>query len=181
VKTELLDKIKQGDPEAFEVVYKTYYSQLRKFAIKFVKSNDAAEDMVQNVFLNIWKNHETWEVKGEIGSYLFGAVRNQALNYLKQQRISNEYLNKMEFIEAAPELSADQEYMLSEIQHALEKSIEKLPEKCRLIFTMNRQLGLKYSQIAELLGISIKTVETQMSRAVKSIRKLLTPFISIFF
>jgi RNA polymerase sigma-70 factor, ECF subfamily len=180
VKTEILDKIKQGDPEAFEVIYKTYYSQLCKFVFKFVKSKDASEDLVQNVFLNIWKNHESLELRGEISSYLFTAVRNQALNYLKQQRTKSEYFEKNEYSDRENDLSPDQEYIISEIEKALEDSIEKLPEKCRLIYTMNRQLGLKYSQIAELLGISIKTVETQMYRAVKSIRKYLTPFISIF-
>lgn len=168
-----------GDQESFEKIFKTYYKRLHGFAYSFVEQAESAEDIVQSVFLRIWMQKEHWNPPGTVKHYLFTAVKNEALNILRHEKIIidaeeevirsfKEYEWKNEFNE-----SVDRE----EVRIKIESGINKLPPRCRQIFLLNRRSGLTYIEIAEYLGVSINTVNTQMGRALKSLRDYLADYL----
>lgn len=170
----LIQKIQAGDRAAFELVFKNFYAPLCDYAFSFVKSSHIAEDQVQEVFVNIWEQKSDWNPKGTIKSYLYKAVRNQSLNYLKHKRIVEEWkrdktsnINNPTY--PLKEKRADYEKLKQWIQEA----INELPEKRRIIYELSRNHGLTYLEISQTLNISIKTVETQMGRSLKHLRNWL--------
>lgn len=156
----------------FETIYKHYYDYLCHYAWKFVGEKELAEEVVSEVFYKLWKNKKKIKVKTSFRSYLFIAVRNQSFDYLRKTRKVN-YIDDTEAIRSknVDHHSPLEETIFNEIYHNLEKAIENLPQQCRLIFRMSRDEGLRYKEIANQLNISIKTVETQMGRALKKLRK----------
>lgn len=159
--------LNKGDKTAFEAIYKFYYSQLYHFLIRYLHSDSVIEDIIQQVFFNIWQNRENLEPRGTLKSYLYTAVRNQAFKYLEQEkkvdRNQREIIDTYQINDKNPELH----FEFEELEKAYHEAVEKLPEKRRHIFLMHRQNNLTYQEIADVLEISIKTVETQMSRSLK--------------
>lgn len=168
-----------GDREAFEKIFRAYYKRLHGFAYSYVMQKEAAEDVVQTVFLNIWVQRESWDPPGRVKSYLFSAVRNKALNILRHQKVVDE--SESDVVEIFKDLKkqkhSDEDYNLKELQAEIHKGIEALPPRCRQIFILNRRSGLTYHEIAEFLDISINTVNTQMGRALKSLREYLSDYL----
>ncbi len=179
---ELVANIRTGDavasdPVAFEshydAVVRAHYVRLTSFAYRMLKSWDAAEDAVQQVFCKIWKRKAQLNFDEPL-PYLYQAVRNECLMALRQQgrreaaglRIAEERT-----------ASASESVEDAELQAAIDRAIAALPERCRLIYTMSREQDLTYGEIARLLGLSIKTVETQMGRAFKTLRRALGPYL----
>ncbi|MCG8322619.1 MAG: RNA polymerase sigma-70 factor [Cytophagales bacterium] len=159
----------------FETLYKHYYDYLCYYAWKFVNEKELAEEVVSEVFFKLWKNKKKINVNTSFRSYLFIAVRNQAFDYLRKVRRVN-YIDDTEAIKSkiADRHSPLEEAIFNEIYFNLEKAIENLPQQCRMIFRMSRDEGLRYREIANQLNISIKTVETQMGRALKKLRKVVS-------
>ena len=145
------------------------------YAWKFVNEKELAEEVVSEVFFKLWKNKKKLNVKTSFRSYLFIAVRNQAFDYLRKVRRVN-YIDDTEAIKSkiADRHSPLEEAIFNEIYFNLEKAIENLPQQCRMIFRMSRDEGLRYREIANQLNISNKTVETQMGRALKKLRKVVS-------
>ena len=164
------------DSDAFETLFKSHYVDLCKFAYHYVRCQDIAEDLVQNVFLNIWRIRHTWRPKGSIKSYLYKAVHNQSKNHARRKIIQKKWEEELNHIGPKNYQSADALTSQNEIQYAYQNALDGLPRRCRLIFTLSRVNGLKYKEIAELLGISIKTVEVQMGRALKKLQKGLAKY-----
>jgi RNA polymerase sigma-70 factor, ECF subfamily len=166
-----------GDKKAFESIYKCYYSQLYHFLLRYTGSEAVIEDIIQQVFFKIWQNRENIEPRGTLKSYLFSAVRNQALKQIefdkKLSRVDTEILNNRAVYQKNPEESMQ----LKELEEAYQTAVEKLPEKRRHIFLMHRQDNLTYKEIAAVLNISVKTVETQISRSLKFLATSLSRFI----
>lgn len=176
-----IDKVRVGDSNAFEEMFRAYYAKLVRFAIHYVKSQQVAEEIVQEVFVNIWGQRAEWTVRQTPRAYFYGAVRNRSLSYLKKHR-TEEPLQEEEIDKRAhPQESLDDDLHARDFHSAAEKAVEALPERCRLIFTLHREGGLTYQEIASMLGISVNTVETQMVRALRTLRRLLSdylPFVS---
>lgn len=179
---ELLEKIRtESDKTSFEALFRIYYKDLHFFAYSFLKEKESAEDTVQNVFLKIWSNHENWNPEGTVKSYLFHAVKNESLNLLRRKRLA---IEKIELIStlvrerdnAEKEIEEEQN---GEIELHLEKAINSLPERCRQIYLLNRRSGLTYDEIAEYLDISVNTVNTQMGRALQSLRNQLLRYMPV--
>ncbi|MFY0627137.1 MAG: RNA polymerase sigma-70 factor [Reichenbachiella sp.] len=160
--------------KTFEKVFQSYYQQLAAFAFQYLSDHDLAEEMVQETFSNIWHKAHNIEIRTTVKSYLYGAVRNGCLNYIKHQEIERKF-------EASEKRKDDFDQIdfleLEELQSEIDKALEKLPEKCRQIFEMSRYEDKMYKEIAEELGISIKTVETQMGRALKVMRSSLNRYL----
>ena len=163
-----------SDPVQFEMAYKQYFSMLIGFAFQYVEDGDVAEDVVQEVFSNIWNQSDKLEIQTNLKSYLFGAVRNACLNHLRHQKVvethaketaHGEHQNQEEFLE------------MDELREKIDQALEQLPDKRREIFELSRFEGKKYHEIAEELDISVKTVETQMSRALKVMREVLGSYL----
>ncbi len=173
-----INQVRAGDDAAFERLFKTYFNDLVSFSETYVASPDIAEDVVQDVFLKIWSAGEAWQPKGSLRAYLFAAVRNESFYHLRRYRNRSRLLELWKPNDAAPEHTPETELEHKQLQSAAERAIEAMPERRRHIFTLSRQHGLTYAEIAALLGISVKTVDTQMGRALKAIRDRLGTVLS---
>ena len=172
------DFFKSGDTKAFEVLFKTYYPVLCIYAKKIVNDLDEARDIVQDVFVKIYDNRATMEINTSVKSYLYRSVHNACLNHLKRKNTHN---NHNEYLKYQTRWSDNHDTMeQAELEEKIWNIIQGLPEQCRRIFTMNRFEDLKNKEIAEKLGISIRTVETQISKALKVLREHLADFLMTF-
>ena len=156
------------DEKTFEFIFRSHYAQLASFAIGYVGDKDEAEEIVQETFSKIWTRHEILEIKTSIKSYLYGAIRNACLNYLKHQAIKQKYVER----QSGMNPSQTTDFLeLDELTEKIKKGMDKLPKKCREIFELSRYEGLRYQEIADHLGLSIKTVENQMGNALRILRE----------
>lgn len=169
----------ESNRKAFEKIFRAYYERLHGFAYTYLMQKEAAEDVVQSVFLNIWSQRETWDPPGTVKQYLFAAVRNKALNVIRHQNLKKDKEDRVvqTFKGFKKKKFSDDEYNLKELESEIENGIEALPPRCRQIFLLNRRSGLTYSEIADYLDISINTVNTQMGRALKSLRNHLSDYL----
>ncbi|NQV02098.1 MAG: RNA polymerase sigma-70 factor [Bacteroidia bacterium] len=168
----------------FELLFNTWYSKLCSYANGFLKDLDASEEIVQEVMLKIWINRARLEITSSIQSYLFRAVRNGCLNLLKHVNIREEYKSFKEREDSTLQRSHEEEMMVSELESKIREAIDRLPMERRRVFIMSRYDGMTYNEIAENLGISVKTVENQMSKALKFLREELAeylPFLLLLF
>lgn len=176
----IFGRIKSGDDKAFELLYRQYFVRLCAFANKFVHDPIIAEGIVQEVFLKVWKNRSSLKNTNTEKSYLFQAVQNTSFNELAKQKNRNSYqLILKEVYEGKTEFDAHDSLLAKELQLKINKLIDELPDQCRKIYLLSRNDGLKYKQIAQELDISIKTVETQMSRALKKLRLGLQDYLTL--
>lgn len=169
---------------AFETIFNEHYSNLCAYGNNFLKDIEASEEVVQEVFFKLWINRDSLEITTSLKSYLFRAVRNSSLNVLKHVGIREDYKQHNERIIQMEEKSQEDQVIVSELEEKIRKAIDALPLERRKIFIMSRYDGLKYKEIAEKLGISVKTVENQMGSALKSLRTELAdymPWVIIFF
>ena len=165
-----LRKIQKGDIESFEALFHHYYNGLCGYSASLVGMKEVAEEVVQDVFFNIWKNRETLRIRQSLQSYLYRAAYNNSMMYLRKMRREHfmEDLSRPEPSDIAPDPS--QLIQLDEVSNLISQTLESLPERTREIFRLNRQEGLKYREIAQKLSISEKTVEANMGKALKALR-----------
>jgi RNA polymerase sigma-70 factor (family 1) len=175
---ELFTSIKEGNEKAFEALFRAYYPFLCMYCTRLLKDASAAEEIVQELFVKLWEKRSQTTIDTSVKNYLFRAAKNHCLNYIKHSHIKNEYNRKM--LEESESSSPETEEPDTDLIKTIEKSISSLPDKRREIFRLNREEGLKYREIAEKLNISIKTVETQMGLALKTLREKLRDFLIIF-
>jgi len=171
----IVSRLKKKDKAAFEYVFNEYYDILCNYSCKFLDEKEDAEEIVQDVFVKFWERLDSLAEDSSIKSYLYRSVHNSCINFLKHEKVKDAYkyyvIQKMETIEN-PENEDNPEHMEQEIH----KAIESLPPQCRKIFTLSRFEGLKYQEIADHLGLSVKTVEVQMGKAFKLLREKLKHF-----
>lgn len=173
----LFEQIKNGDRKAFEAVFRAWYPFLCNYATQLLKEPSAAEEIVQELFVNLWEKKEDINIDTSLKSYLFRAVKNRCLNYVRHSKIKEEYFRIMQ----SEQNNYSEDYdSQAELMQKIEESIASLPEKRKEIFRLSRQEGLKYREIANRLNLSIKTVETQMGLAIKSLRENLKDFLPLF-
>ncbi|MEM6804582.1 MAG: RNA polymerase sigma-70 factor [Bacteroidota bacterium] len=169
---------KTFDKAHFETLFKSHFAFLVNFARQFVDDIDTAQDLTQKVFITLWEKRADIDPKQSIKSYLFTAVRNRCLNYIRDQK---KYRSKVLDIEMADfEVAIEEDHFgEEELKQKIEAALSSLPEKCRLVFEMSRFQQMKYKEIAEELEISQKTVEAHMSKAIKSLRAYLEAYMWI--
>lgn len=174
--SDLIDAVQRGDKNAFARVYRLYFSELCDFTFYITRNKEVAKELVQDTFLIIWEQREHWQPKGSIRSYLFRAAKNRSLDYLKHVKVEREWQKTHQMDLRV--VDADEEAVTqAELAAAIDKSVDELPEKCRIIFIMNRNQGFTYGEIAEIQGISQKTVETQIGRALKKLKESLVRYL----
>lgn len=165
----LIEHLKKGNEDAFAYLMDTYYKKLCVYAKSLCRDVYLSEDIVQNVFENIWKNRSSLKETHSVKSYFYKSVYNEFINQYRKKAsllaIEKEYVNALNSI--LEENSDD----LSKLISLVKQAIEELPPKCKGIFIMGKQEGLTYVEIAEHLNISFRTVENQMSKAFAIIRK----------
>ena len=163
----VLTKIKEGNVKAFEGIFRLYYSPLCLYAAGITGNRDVAEEIVQELFYVFWKEKEKLQVFRSIKSYLYGAVRNQALQYCEHLEVRNRYRETV--LAGNPDPQDQLEY--KELETLIDKTLKKLPERRLRIFRMHRFEGKKYAEIASILSLSVKTVEAEMTKALQTLRK----------
>lgn len=164
-------RIKLGDEQAFELLFRRYYVRLHGFVNKFLKDQDLAHDIAQDAFAKIWEGREDIDPENYLHSYLFMIAKNLSLNRLKRLKTESKYIEIYRYVyidHSHP--SAHESLITRELEEIVANAVGKLPPGCRNVFELCRNEGLKYREIAEVLKISVKTVETQMSKAYRIIR-----------
>lgn len=176
----MLSLLKEGDEYAYELVFRRYYVSLCGFATRFVQQPETAEEIVQNIFLKLWEKRVDLEIKVSLKSYLFRAVYNSCNNYLAHLKVKKKHLLFVQNDSFQKALFSDpilNNLTYKELDQKITAAIERLPAACQNIFKMSRFDGLKYAEIADELNISIKTVETQISRALIKLREELKEYL----
>jgi RNA polymerase sigma-70 factor (ECF subfamily) len=178
----LFTEIKNINEKSFKQAFDLYYPRLCFFADKMLHDFDLSRSVVQQVFVELWIKRERLVVQS-LQSYLYQAVKNSALDVLKHKKVEHQYLQSLEKAEFA---ELNDQIVEAELDDRINRAIQNLPEKCREIFILCRFDELKYAEIAERLGISIKTVEMQISIALKKLRNELSDYqmiqlLSVFF
>lgn len=167
--------VKDGDYNAFRELFSRYYCGFCSYAMRVVKIRETAEEVVSDVFVKLWKNKANIEIHTSFEAYMYRAIRNQALDYLKlrtHRHTEKDSLDTLDWHSAhADNVTPIDEYAFNEFFAEVERCVNSLPRQCQAIFRMSREEGLRYREIAEKLNISIKTVETQMGRALKVLRE----------
>lgn len=170
---EIIKKIRQGDIKQFELLFRSCYVSLVKYAKSFVKDHDTAEEIVQDLFVKIWSERDKIKIKTTLKGYLFRAVHNKCLHLLKHKKVVEKH--EKEIIQDKKTYAGKTSELVqyNDLRTAVAGIMERLPERCGKIFCMNRFEGMTYTDIALRLGISVKTVEADMSKALKEFRKAL--------
>ena len=172
---ELVRRVRLGDEGAFEQIFRTYYARLVSFARTGIDSQDLAEETVQEVFLHIWMRRESWVVERSLAAYMFRAVRNRISNARRSLRLETSYnADIARETDGGSDVSGDGRLHEAEIEAALAKALALLPDRARQVFLLSRRQHLTYAEIAEVIGISIKTVEMHMARALSQLRLALS-------
>jgi RNA polymerase sigma-70 factor (ECF subfamily) len=173
--------IKHLERNTFESLFRDQYQSLTYLAIKYVKDYETATSIVQDSFITLWERRLVIDADGPLKAWLNTTVRNRCINYLRDNNKFNRDLLILEGLENSPGAFTSDTISERELEKNIDQAIANLPEKCREIFELSRNEGLKYNEIALRLNISIKTVETQMGRALSSLRKSLAPWLTILF
>ncbi len=168
------------DKALFEELFNLHFKHLCHFAKQYVKDDDSCQDVVQKVFISLWSRRADIDPQQGIVPYLFTAVKNRCLNHLRDHKKYRSHVLDLDCgdLEVVPPL-VDHQLAVEELQEKIDAALDKLPEKCRLVFEMSRYRDMKYREIAQTLGISPKTVEAHMSKAINSLRKDLERYMTI--
>lgn len=175
----LIQKIQAGNVRAFKKMMREYYRELVDFAYHYVDSSHLAKDVVQDVFANIWERRSRWSPDRSLKLYLYQSVKNEALKTLRDQKTERKYIRSyledkdtQKIYPEKIEIADNQEF-----REAARKAIQSLPERARMTYQLHRRDGLTYSEIAQVMEVSNKTVESQMSRALRLLRKRLSGYL----
>jgi len=171
--TDKIRRIRQGDIQQFESLFRSSYVSLVRYAMTVIKDHDTAEEIVQDLFFRLWQNKDKLNIESSLNGYLFRSVHNSCLHFIEHQKVIVKHVNEMSYESDEASGNTDDSLNFKELQEKIARILERLPEKCGKIFCMNRFEGLKYSEIAEKLSISVKTVEANMGKALKEFRKAL--------
>lgn len=174
-----MEALRQGDEQVFETIFRTYYERLCNYANTILNDMDEAEEMVQGAFLTVWEKHDTLEIHTSVKSYLYRAVHNSCLNRVKHYKVRKTYGDSVKNQTELLHDDASQDLIGSELDAIVANAIDSLPDQCKLVFKLSRFENLTYAEIAEQLGISVKTVENHMVKALKVLREKLKDYLPV--
>lgn len=174
----ILTKIKEGNIKAFEEIFRRYYSPLCWYATGITGDAEAAEEIVEELFYVFWRDKEHLQIFKSVKSYLYRAVRNESIQYCEHKEVKDRY---REFILSRQSESGVsdpcQQMEYKELQDIIRHTLDKLPDRRSQIFKMHRMEGKKYDEIAALLSLSVKTVEAEMTKALRTLRSEINNYI----
>lgn len=173
---QLIASLKAGNHNSFEKMYETYYSPLVDFARLHINDHENARDIVQRTFMHLWENRMELVIESNLQGYLFTSVKNRCINHHRHLKV------KMEHRKNASHhlhLVHSDDLVSQEVETRVQQAIEALPEQCRAVFKLSRFDQLKYHEIAEKLGLSIKTVEAHMGKALRQLRHDLAEYLPL--
>ena len=175
----LFENIKKGHLRSFETLFHQYYGYLCSYAEKFTLNHDSAEEIVQDFFVRFWEKREQINIDSSVKNYFSRSIKNLCLNFIQHRKTVEKHSQTL-IQESKSDESYNEVYIETELAAKIEESILSLPGKRLEIFRLSREDGLKYHEIAKKLNVSIKTVETQMSLAIKTLREKLKEYITLF-
>ena len=168
----MIKGLRSGQESAYEQLFKEFYKPLTVFANSYVKDLETGKEIVQDLFVHLYEKRKTLVITTSVKSYLYQSVRNRCLNHIKHQQVQKSHHDQMK-----PELdfsdNLEDKIRETELEHMVSKVVDQLPPQCKKIFNMSRVSGLSNGEIAEQLEISKRTVETQISNALKILREKL--------
>jgi RNA polymerase sigma-70 factor (ECF subfamily) len=167
------------DKAAFEQVFKTHYKNLYAYAFTMLKDESDAEEMVQQVFFKLWERSEHLSFSGSIAAYLYKAVHNESLNFLKHQKVKETHRLHVAYSMKNKSEQPQGKIIGRELEQKFRQALNELPEQCRTVFQLSRFEDMKYKEIAGKLDISVKTVENHMGKALKFLRTKLVDFLPL--
>ncbi|HKJ79641.1 MAG TPA: RNA polymerase sigma-70 factor [Prolixibacteraceae bacterium] len=186
--TILIKLLKDGNINVFESVYSRYYGPLFTFCNQYIDNKEAAKELVQDLFLMLWEGKEKLNKDTNLRSYLYHVARNNCLNYLKHLKVQEKYLQyskrqklEIELNQVALNNFFPEKIYIEELEMRINDSVQSLPPRCKYIFELSRYHEKKYTEIATELNISVKTVENQIQKALKILRKNLAGYGKLLF
>ncbi|MCC8142713.1 MAG: RNA polymerase sigma-70 factor [Tannerellaceae bacterium] len=168
---KLINEIKKDDYVSYNKLFTRYYNPLCYYVYQMIKEKSDAEDIVQELFLNLWANHRKLDIHTAVSFYLYKTARNLTLNYVRDHQ---KYYAVLEQIEQSPIVHDDHSLELQEFRHALNDCINRLPARSKEILLLHRIKGLKQKEISEKLDISVKTIKNQIWNALRNLRNCLS-------
>jgi RNA polymerase sigma-70 factor (ECF subfamily) len=175
----IIGSVVQDDEQAFEKLFIDWYGRLYAYACSMLRDESLAGEVVQAVFCRIWEKRETLRIQTSIKAYLFGSVYHECVSWRRREKTRQAYkshvLRSPDKGRAAE--NATDKAELGQLEGRFQQALDELPEQCGAIFQLSRFGELKYREIAEQLGLSVKTVEAQMSKALKLLRRKLADFL----
>jgi RNA polymerase sigma-70 factor (ECF subfamily) len=172
----LVGRLIRGDERAFDEIFRAWYTPLVRAADVMLRERAVAEEVVQEVMLELWRRRDRLDPGGSAQAYLFQATRNRALNHLRHRQVQRRSATHLAGDEAR-DASAPSRLVAQEIDAALRGALDELTPRCREVFELSRVHGLKYGEIADTLGVSVKAVEAQMGKALRTLRERLAPWL----
>lgn len=167
---ELVSLMKAGDHTAFSEIYSRYWDKLFIHALRMTREPEAAQDVIQELFINLWEKRESLDPKTNLAGYCYTTARNRVLNHIRNHKYRNDFMTELaEFLEQHQQTAAEP-LQEKELAEAIEREIANLPPKMREIFELSRKQQLSYKEIAGQLDISDKTVKKQVSNALRILR-----------
>lgn len=171
----ILNELQKGNERAFDAIFKQYYKPLCQFSYSFIKDQDTAENLVQEVFAKLWEKRENVSNIDNLLSYLMGMVRNQSIDFLRKEKTTSKIFTKLQLEKS--ENTTEEQISKNEFEEKLLKSIMNLPGRCRTAIEMSRFDGFSNKEIAQKMEISVKGVEALIGRALKLLRSELQEFL----
>ncbi|HVW99196.1 MAG TPA: RNA polymerase sigma-70 factor [Candidatus Babeliaceae bacterium] len=173
IDSELFQLIKQNDTKSFEELYNRYWSALVNFANKRLDSKEKSEDIVQNIFIDIYQRRASIQLNISLKAYLFQALKFKILNLYRAETISNKYKKSL-FFNPICKNDLAEELEAKELELIIDRTISHLPEKCRQVFVLSRKENLSNKDISNRLNISVSTVEKHITKALKTLQETVT-------
>ncbi|QGY46346.1 RNA polymerase sigma-70 factor [Maribellus comscasis] len=173
----LIDGLREGNSKIYDYLFHYYYSGLVIFSYRLVEDMDTAEDIVQDFFFRLWFNREELVIRQSLKSYFFSAVKNRSLDFLKRKKIGIRIEKELSYVRAGTGNEEQNFLVQAELEEQIKIAIEKLPEKCKKVFLMNRFEGMKPAEIAKYENISVRTVEGHIGKAIRILRTELEAYL----
>jgi RNA polymerase sigma-70 factor (family 1) len=174
---EYITGLHTGDEVVFETVFKDYYERLCNYANSMIYDMDEAEEMVQNTYLTLWEKRENIDIHTSVKSYLYKAVYNNCMNWMKHYKVRLEHSEDSKYQTESFVDDPSQQLLSEELERQINIAINDMPNQCRTVFKLSRFENLTYSEIAEQLNLSVKTVENHMAKALKLLREKLKDYL----
>lgn len=163
--------IKKGDSRSFNLLYNKYSKKVYCFSLGYLKSESDAEEMMQSIFVKIWENRKDLREDLSINSFIFTITKNRILNVIRKRNNARTYIDYCKKHRYSDNEQTEDKVYYNDLKHRADKAIEELPPRRKQIYKLSREKGLTYKEIADEMGISIKTVENQMVSALKYLKK----------
>jgi len=172
---KILEALRDGSHKAFEAIFITYYNKTKAFIYGYIKSEADAEELTEDLFVNLWENRENIDASKSFNSYLHTIARNTAINFLKRKYLHIEYVNNTHIPEHTS--TSEEDLIAKELGLLIDDVVDKMPEQRRQIYILSRNKGLSNAEIADQLKTTKRNVESQLSLALKEIRKAISMFL----